>query len=65
MKPTRFGQTTVEAEVTRTTDAAVLVTIDGDEHWVPRSVCLSGEDIQEGDTDLIVANWWLQKEGLL
>lgn len=65
MKPTRFGQTTVEADVTRTTDAAVLVTIDGEEHWVPRSVCLGGEDIAEGDTDLIVADWWLIKEGLL
>lgn len=57
--------TTIDAEITRATGKAVLVTIDGDEHWIPRSVCLDGDALDVGDADLIVADWWLEKEGLL
>lgn len=61
----RFAQTTIHAEITRTTDKAVLVTMDGENHWIPRSVCLDGDALEVGDDDLIVADWWLEKEGLL
>lgn len=61
----RFAQTTIHAEVIRTTDKAVLILHDGEEHWIPRSVCLEGDALETGDEDLIVADWWLEKEGLL
>lgn len=41
----RFAQTTINAEITKATDMAVLISV--------------------GDDDLIVADWWLEKEGLL
>ncbi|WP_048647528.1 hypothetical protein [Nitratireductor soli] len=65
MKRNGFGQTTIEAEITRATDAAVLVDLDDQEIWIPRSVCLEGDTLDVGDTDLIVADWWLEQEGLL
>lgn len=62
----RFAQTTVAGEVIRTTAAAVLFKLDdGDEVWVPRRVCLDGDSAEEGDTDLVIADWWLEKEGRL
>ena len=62
----RFRQTTINAEIRKATDKAVLIaTEDGTEHWVPRSVCLDGDALAVGDDDLIVADWWLEKEGLL
>lgn len=64
MSRTGFGQTTVEAEITRTTEKAVLAEIDGREVWAPRKVCLEGDMLDVGDTDIIVADWWLKKEGL-
>lgn len=61
----RFGQSTLSGEVIKVTDGAVLFVTDDDrEVWVPRSVCLDGDEAEEGDTDLIVADWWLEKEGL-
>jgi len=62
---TRFAQTTIEAEIIRATDRAVLIVYEDAEVWVPRSVCLEGDSLSVGDTDLIVADWWLEKEGLL
>lgn len=61
----RFRQTTIHAEITKATAKAVLVVIEGGEHWIPRSVCLDGDALDVGDDDLIVADWWLEKEGLL
>lgn len=61
----RFAQTTINAEITKATDKAVLISVDGEDHWVPRSVCLDGDALAVGDDDLIVADWWLEKEGLL
>ena len=65
MKHRGFGQSTVEAEITRATDAAVLVDLGDRELWIPRSVCLEGDALDVGDTDLIVADWYVQQEGLL
>lgn len=62
---TGFGQTTLSGEVKKTTDGAVLFVTDGGvELWVPRSVCLDGSEIDEGDTDIVVADWWLEKNGV-
>lgn len=65
MKRRGFGQTTIEAEIIRATDAAVLIDLGDREVWVPRSVCLEGDMLDVGDTDLIVADWFIEKEGLL
>jgi hypothetical protein len=60
-----FGQTTLSGEVKKTTDDAVLFLTDaGSEFWVPRSVCLDGQSIDEGDSDIAVATWWLEKNGV-
>jgi len=64
MKRRGFGQSTIEAEITRATDAAVLVDLGDREVWIPRSVCLEGDALDVGDTDLIVADWFIEKEGL-
>lgn len=61
----RFAQSTIDAEIIRAADRAVLIVYEDAEVWVPRSVCLEGNSISVGDTDLIVADWWLEKEGLL
>jgi hypothetical protein len=58
-------QRTLYCEVTRTTDDAVLVEYGDEEFWVPRSVCLAGDQIEEGDTEIIIANWWLQAKGII
>lgn len=61
-----FGQHELLGVVTKSTDSALLILVDGyDEKWVPRSVCLDGADIDDGDEDVFVADWWLKKEGLL
>lgn len=55
----------IDGEVIRTTERAVLVRCpDKREVWVPRSVCLDGDMIEEGDTDLEVETWFAEKEGL-
>lgn len=65
MKRRGFGQSTIEAEIIRATDAAVLVDLGDREIWIPRSVCLEGDALDVGDTDLIVADWFAKQEGLL
>ena len=63
---TGFGQTTLSGHVDKTTDAAILFQPDtSEEFWVPRRVCLDGDAVEEGDEDIIVADWWLKQEGLL
>jgi len=62
---TGLGQTTLSGEVKKATANAVLFELDnGTEIWVPRSVCIDGDQADEGDTDLIVANWWLDNNGV-
>ena len=61
----RFAQTTIYAEIEKATDKAVLVKLDdGTKKWEPRSVCLDGDSLSVGDDDLIVADWWLEQEGI-
>lgn len=59
------GQVTVSGEVIRTTDRAFLFRADDEsETWIPRSVCIDGDDVEEGDTDILVARWFADQEGL-
>lgn len=59
------GQITLSGEIIRTTDRAVLFRSEtGDETWIPRSVCPGGEDLEDGDTDILVARWFAEGEGL-
>lgn len=61
-----FGQTTLSGEVKRVTEGAILFDPeDGDEFWLPRRVCLDGASVDEGDVDIVVADWWLKQEGKL
>lgn len=56
---------TVTGLVVRTSEKAVLFRTEHAEVWVPRSVCVDGDLVNRGDTDLIVKSWFAEKEGLL
>lgn len=63
-RSTGLGQTTLDGLVLKTTDEAILwQPVDDEEFWIPRKVCLQGDEIDDGDEDIIVADWWLDKEG--
>lgn len=48
-----------------TTTKAVLVRFENlSELWIPRSVCECGSELSEGDTDIVVADWYIEQEGL-
>lgn len=52
-------------QVIHTTKAAVLVRFkDLQEVWVPRSVCECGDELAVGETDIVVADWYIEREGL-
>ncbi len=54
------------------TDRALLVELDGEEKWIPKSVIHDDSEVwtMRGDEDegregkLIVKGWWARKEGL-
>ena len=51
----------IDCEISRVTDKAALVVIDGMEHWVPLSVCSNGHKVEDqvGETmTLLVAEWF-------
>lgn len=51
--------------VIKTTPAAVLVRLTNlKEVWAPRSVCECGDELSVGDTDIVVQEWFAEKEGL-
>lgn len=59
---------TFEVErVERETELALLLLIDGNKVWVPKSQIDGAEEIGEGDEDIEVevAEWWAEKEGLV
>lgn len=65
-RSTGMGQTEISGMVMKTTDDAVLYHIDhGPERWIPRKVCLGGANLDDGDTDIAVADWWLKQERIL
>lgn len=36
----------------------------GEPNWIPRSVCDGGSILEKGDTDIVVQEWFAEKEGL-
>lgn len=56
-----------DVECVKETEKALLLVIDGDEVWCPKSVIGDDSDIQgDGDTGrLVVQEWWAEKEGLV
>lgn len=53
------------SSVLRTTNKAVLIRLDDmNEVWIPRSVCVDGDDLDEDDTDISVQSWWAEQEGI-
>jgi hypothetical protein len=48
-------------ELKHETDMAYLVIIDGDEVWIPKSVC----ELDEDNQIIEVQEWFAEKEGLI
>jgi hypothetical protein len=48
------------------TDLALLLVIDGEEVWCPKSVVEDVDEVSKGDEDveLNIAEWWCEREGL-
>lgn len=55
-----------DVEVIAQTDAALLVLIDGEKHWIPQShVCKESEVWKKGDEGkLVITAWIAEKKGL-
>jgi hypothetical protein len=55
-------------EVTRETDKAILVVVDGDEEWIPKSVIDDDSEVhsmksgRDGGT-MLVAEWFARSKG--
>jgi hypothetical protein len=61
-EPVEFEDVVVEAE----TEKALLVEIEGDKYWLPKSQIHEDSEIQEkGDTGTLkTTKWWAEKESL-
>jgi hypothetical protein len=61
-EPVEFEDVKVEKE----TEMALLVEIEGDKYWVPKSQVHKDSEVnEEGDEGtLITTRWWAEKEGL-
>lgn len=55
-----------DVEVLHETEAAILVALDGEEIWIPKSVIHDDSEVwEEGDTGVfVVKEWFANKEGL-
>jgi hypothetical protein len=54
--------------VIRTTEKAVLVrfkNVNQEDTWISRSACACGDDLTEGDSDVVVQKWFAEREGLV
>jgi hypothetical protein len=50
------------------TQKAIMVRFrnpDRPDLWIPRSVCECGDDLAEGDSDVVVQEWFAEREGLV
>lgn len=56
-----------DAEGLKETDLALLVELDGEEVWIPKSVIDDDSEVYRvGDEGtLVVHEWWAEKEGLV
>ena len=44
---------------------SILVLLDDEtSRWVPRSVIVDGDSVSQDDTDISIAAWWAEKEGI-
>ena len=50
--------------VRHATPRAVLLVKGTTEAWVPKSMCENGDELAAGDTDVSVAKWVAEREGL-
>lgn len=50
--------------VVRATEDAVCISKADVDTWIPRSACTDGDQLDKGDTDLIVAEWLAIRENL-
>jgi ribosomal protein S1 len=55
--------TILSGTITKVTEKAVLVELDGDEKWIPRSQIEDGDTIDVGSQDFAVTTWFAKKEG--
>jgi len=54
--------------IVKATAKAVLVrfsTAGRADVWIPRSVCEDGDALEEGDTDVVVQEWFAEREGMI
>lgn len=56
---------TEDSRVIKDTGKALLVDIDGDEVWIPKSVIHDDSEVYKEDTEgeLIVKLWWAREHG--
>lgn len=56
----------LDATAKRETPKALLVEVEGEEKWVPKSLIHDDSEVyREGDAGtLVVPLWWAEKEGL-
>ena len=61
-EPVEFEDIAVEKE----TEMAILVEIEGDKYWLPKSQIHEDSEVkEEGDEGtLVTTHWWAEKEGL-
>lgn len=52
--------------IVRETDAAFLIEIDGERHWIPKSQVSGSDRLSEGDEDVTVSvtEWIADQKGL-
>ena len=55
----------VDAFIATTEKAVLVLFTNGQETWIPRSVCDSGDDLAKGDTDIVVQGRFAARDGLI
>lgn len=50
--------------VIKCSEMAVLIDNGKDQTWVPRSVIMDGDALDDGATDITVLRWFADREGL-
>lgn len=60
------GQRLLTGEVIYTTDDAIRFQSDdmADAVWIPRRCAINGDLVDDGDTEVEVAAWFCDKEGI-
>ncbi len=59
-------ETLYDAEIVKETDKAFLVRLPNkEETFIPKSMCLEPETLEEGSTDFEVKRWFIEKDDAL